>query len=264
MHPDPNRHVGGCATGAFRPNSERPALRSDWNGDGRAVANGKGFYEDDPRHLPPNFYYTQEDILRARAAEDGFEWSILRPDVVIGDVVGNAMNIALVIGVYAALCRATGTPFRFPGSQKVYSGVLAQMTDSRLLARASAWAAEAPAAAGEAFNLVNGDPFRWERLWSRVGGALGLEIAPPVPITLARHMADKAPVWERLVREHGLIDMPYDRLVGWGFGDFVFNTDFDMISDMNKARRSGFTETVDTEEALLAAIGRLQEKKVIP
>ena len=76
------------------------------------------FYEDDARHIPPNFYYAQEDTLRRRADAGEFEWSILRPDVVIGDVVGNPMNIAMVIGVFAALSKATGTPLRFPGSTK--------------------------------------------------------------------------------------------------------------------------------------------------
>ena len=73
------------------------------------------FYEDEnPRHIGPNFYFTQEDALRARAARGGPRWSILRPDVVVGDAAGNAMNVAMVIGAYAALCRAEGAAFRFP------------------------------------------------------------------------------------------------------------------------------------------------------
>ena len=44
------------------------------------------FYENEIRHIPPNFYYTQEDTLRRRAAAGEFDWSILRPDIVIGDV----------------------------------------------------------------------------------------------------------------------------------------------------------------------------------
>jgi nucleoside-diphosphate-sugar epimerase len=221
------------------------------------------FYEDDPRHLPPNFYYAQEDMLRARAVTDGFTWSILRPDVVIGDAVGNPMNIAMVIGAYAALCRAENVPFRYPGGERGYR-VLMQMTDGGLLAKASLWAAEAKEAAGEAFNLVNGDLFRWERLWPRIGRALGIEVGPPVPLTLARHMADKGPLWARLAREHGLVGPDYERLIGWGFGDFIFHTEFDVISDMNKARRHGFHGTADTEATLLDAVARLRARRIIP
>lgn len=85
------------------------------------------FYEDEnPRHIGPNFYFTQEDLLRRRAERGGAAWSILRPDVVVGDAAGNAMNIAMVIGAYAALCRMEGAAFRFPGPTHVYEGVFAR------------------------------------------------------------------------------------------------------------------------------------------
>ena len=54
-------------------------------------------------------------------------------------------------------------------------------------------------------------------------------------------MADKGPLWTHLTEEHGLREMPYDKLVGWGFGDFTFNTEFDMISDMGKSGMPGST-----------------------
>ena len=221
------------------------------------------FYEDDVRHIPPNFYYTQEDTLRRRGAAGEFEWSILRPDVIIGDVAGNAMNMAMVIGVFAALCKATSTPFRFPGSTKVYEGVFAQVTDAHLLGRASLWSATADAARNEAFNYVH-EPFRWERVWRQIGDAFGLEVGRPLKMTLAKQMADKAPLWSRLTEEHGLRAVPYDTLVGWSFGDFIFNTEFDMISDMGKIRRAGFNETIDSGASIVAAIRRLIKKKVLP
>ncbi|MFK4135017.1 SDR family oxidoreductase [Pseudomonas luteola] len=221
------------------------------------------FYEDDPRHLSPNFYYTQEDLLRERAAQGEFEWSILRPDVVVGDIAGNPMNIALVIGAFAALSKQAGVPLRFPGSMKAYREVLAQLTDARWLARASVWAALDPAARNEAFNLV-GEPFRWERLWHKIGEALDMDVADPQPFSLATQMPSKADDWQKLAEQHQLESVPYEKLVGWKFGDFVFNTEFDMISDMGKIRRAGFTEAVSTEDCLIGAIKRLQEKKYIP
>jgi nucleoside-diphosphate-sugar epimerase len=222
------------------------------------------FYEDEnPRHIGPNFYFTQEDELRARAARGGPDFAILRPDVVVGDAAGNAMNIAMVIGAYAALCRAEGAAFRFPGPAHVYDGVLAQVTDARALARASLWAATAEAARGEAFNYVH-EPFRWRRVWEKLAAALDLPPGPPVPLRLGQHMADKAPAWARLVAEQGLVDTPYARAVGWSFGDFVFHSDFDLVSDMGKIRRAGFTESVDSVAALIGAIRSLQEARVLP
>lgn len=222
------------------------------------------FYEDDdPPHLGPNFYQTQAAELARRFANDPGRYAIVRPDVVIGDAAGNPMNIATVIGAYAALCRATGAAFRFPGTETVYRDVFAQMTDAHALGRASLWAAEAAVAGGHAFNYVH-EPFRWERVWRRTADALGLAVAPPIPFTLADHMRHHGPVWDRLRREQGLAPSDYGRAVGWGFGDFVFKSAFDVVSDMGKIRRAGFTETVETEQALIDAIRRQQEAGILP
>ncbi|WP_312487221.1 SDR family oxidoreductase [Massilia timonae] len=221
------------------------------------------FYEDDPRHMTPNFYYAQEDLLRERAAAGEVEWSILRPDVVVGDIAGNPMNIAMVMGMFAALSKDAGAPLRFPGTDKVYSGVLAQTTDADWMARASVWAALDPAARGEAFNLVN-EPFRWERVWHQVAAAFDMEVGPPQPFSLARQMPLKAPAWERIVQRHGLQSMPYEKQVGWWFGDFVFNTEFDMVSDMGKIRRAGFTEAVEPGATIVSAIERLRAARWLP
>ena len=221
------------------------------------------FREDAPRHLPPNFYYTQEDALRRRADGGGPEWTLLRPDVVVGDVVGNPMNIATVIGAYAAISRATGTPFRFPGTAHTYEGVFAQVTDARLLGRASLFAASADTARNRAFNYVH-SPFRWRDVWTAVGGGLGLDIGPPAPMKLATHMAWQAPVWNAIVREHGLLPTPWSELVAWPFGDFVFGTEFDLVSDTDAIREAGFTETIDSARAILEAIRSLQGRRILP
>lgn len=220
------------------------------------------FYEDAARHLPANFYFAQEDLLRERAEKGEFDWSILRPDPVIGDIAGNFMNIAMVIGAYAALCKQAKVPFRFPGSVTTYSTVLAQFTDARWLARASLWAATAPSAHNEAFNLV-GEPFRWSRVWHQVAEALELTVGEPLPISLSHHMPDKASDWQRLALENDLRPVPYDQLVNWGFGDFVFSIQQDMLSDMGKIRRAGFTEPM-THTSLIDTIASLRKQRYLP
>lgn len=220
------------------------------------------FYEDDnPRPIGPNFYFTQEDELRRRAASGGPSFAILRPDVVVGDAGGNAMNIATVIGAYAALTRADGAAFRFPGSADTYDRVLAQFTDAHALARASLWAATAGAAAGQAFNYVH-PPFRWRRVWERVAGHFQLDIGTPIPFSLAGHMPLLEPVWDRLAS--GLVQPDYGRAVGWGFGDFVFGSAFDVVSDMTKIRLAGFSHDVDPVAALIAAIERQIAGRILP
>jgi len=101
-----------------------------------------------------NFYFAQEDLLRERARRGDLEWTILRPNAVIGDVAGNPMNIAMFLGAFAALSKQAGTPLRFPGSYKTYRGVLSQMTDARWMARASVWAALESDTKNEVFNIT--------------------------------------------------------------------------------------------------------------
>lgn len=219
--------------------------------------------ESDPPHMPPNIYLAQQEQLKARAAKQAWDYVALRPDVVVGDIYGNPMNIALVVGVFAELSRELGVPLRFPGKDKAY-GQLVQFTDAGLLARASVWAASDKTASGEAFNVTNGDVFRWERMWEDVARHLGLEVAPPVPLTLARHMADKGPLWAEIARRHGLVQPDLAKLVGWPFGDFIFHTETDVISDVNKIYQFGFTERMSSTTSLIAAIDSLKRQKVLP
>ncbi len=217
--------------------------------------------ESDPYHLPPNIYLGQQRILEDRAGR--WDFVVLRPDVVIGDVWGNPMNIALVVGAFAEISRACRVPMRYPGIEAGYNALM-QMTDSGLLARASLWAVSEPKAGGHAFNVTNGDVFRWERVWPEIAEALDLACAYPIPLTLGRHMADKGPLWAELAEAEGLVQPDLAKLVGWDFGHFIFNTAHDVISDVNKIRAFGFTETLDTSRALLGAIDRLKVARVLP
>jgi nucleoside-diphosphate-sugar epimerase len=219
--------------------------------------------ESDPPHMPPNLYMAQEAALRERAARSRWDYVALRPDVVVGDIWGNPMNIALVIGAFAEISRALGVPLRFPGTDKAF-GQLVQVTDARLLARASFWAATSDQAGGEAFNVTNGDVFRWERMWNDVARHLGMETASPVPLTLASHMVDKEPLWRTLAERHGLAEPDLGRLVGWGFGDFIFHTETDVISDVNKIHEYGFTERLNSTTSLLNAIDSLKRQRILP
>jgi nucleoside-diphosphate-sugar epimerase len=219
--------------------------------------------ESDPPHMPPNIYLSQRAQLRVRADQGAWDNVALRPDVVVGNIFGNPMNIALVIGVFAELSRELGIPMRFPGTDKAYQQ-LVQLTDAGLLARASVWAATAGKASGEVFNVTNGDVFRWERMWEDIARHLGLEVGPPVPLTLARHMSDKGPVWKEIARRKNLVQADLAKLVGWPFGDFIFHTESDVISDVNKIYEFGFTERMDSTKSLIGAIDSLKRQKVLP
>ena len=102
--------------------------------------------EDDPRLMPPNFYYDQEDLLRSRQKSAKWHFTALRPEAVMGFAVGNPMNLLMVIAVYATISKHLGLPLRFPGTEAAYRA-LYQVTSADILARATDWAGSTPAAA---------------------------------------------------------------------------------------------------------------------
>jgi hypothetical protein len=72
--------------------------------------------------------------------------------------------------------------------------------------------------------------------------------ACPVPMSLRVYMADKGPLWARMIEKYKLKPIPYDYLVSWGFGDFIFHSAFDNIASTIKARQHGFHARIDTED----------------
>ena len=119
--------------------------------------------ENDPRHMPPNFYYTQQDYLMELSRGRSWGWSCARPHIVTG-YARTDLNLTKPIAVYASISKELGIPLRFPGSVKAYQA-LHCASDVELLARAMEWMSTNPDCNGEAFNVVNGDYFRWENMW---------------------------------------------------------------------------------------------------
>ncbi|MEV8237241.1 SDR family oxidoreductase [Rhodococcus sp. NPDC077669] len=219
--------------------------------------------ETDPPHMPPEFNIDQQQFLESRQVGKRWSWSAIRPSVVCGVALGNPMNLATVIAVYATMCKKLGVPMRFPGKPGAF-GSLLEMTDASLLAEATVWAATTPACANQAFNITNGDMFRWNDMWPRIANIFGLDTATPLPMSLADVMADKEPLWNSIVAEHELKPTPYRDVSSWAFGDFVFSWDYDVISDGSKARRMGFHRFVDTEAMFAGIVTDLRRQRIIP
>lgn len=234
-------------------------------------AYGKGtlpqtpFREEQGRLDVENFYYAQEDELFSAAARDGFTWSVHRPHTVIGLAVGNAMNMGTTLAVHATLCRDTGRPFAFPGSAAQWSG-LTDMTDADQLARHLLWATETRAAHDEAFNVVNGDVFRWQWMWQRIAGWFGVEAAPfdGIGRPLAQQMADDAPLWREIATRAALKEPDLNRLASPWHTDADLGRPIEVVTDMSKSRRLGFTGYQPTDDAFYALFERLRAERLIP
>lgn len=234
-------------------------------------AYGKGalpqtpFREEQGRLDVENFYYAQEDELFAAAARDGFNWSVHRPHTITGVAVGNAMNMATTLAVYASICRFTGRPFRFPGSEVQWNS-LTDMTDARQLARHLHWASTTPAAANEAFNVVNGDVFRWSWMWRRIAEWFGIEAAPFAgePAPLEQQMATDAGVWQEMAERFGLAEKDISQLISPWHTDADLGRPIEVVTDMSKSRRLGFLDYQASDQAFFDVFASLRGRKLIP
>jgi nucleoside-diphosphate-sugar epimerase len=223
------------------------------------------FREDTPRLPGENFYYTQEDILFAAAERGGFSWSVHRPHSIVGYALGNAMNMGVTLAVYATICRQLYQPFVFPGSHLQWNA-LTDVTDARLLARHLEWAATSPQARNQAFNVVNGDVFRWRWLWPQIASNFGIEPAgPPDPIQpLARKFADAGALWQSIADKHGLAEPDINKLASWWHTDSDLGRQLECVNDMTKSRLLGFTLYQETRASFFDLFDRLRREKIIP
>jgi len=237
---------GGKAYGAHLGKYKTPAL------------------ETDSRHFPPNFYYSQQDFLIRQSEGKNWSWTAVRPDIMVGLAVGNPMNMANLIAVYATLCRELNVPFRFPGTDKAYQ-VLVNITDAVILSKGMEFAALHEKCYNEIYNITNGDIFRWEQIWPKLAAYFGVAIDSPITFPLADYMADKEEVWAAIVLKYGLKSHTIKELANWPFGDFIFNVEADAFFDVNKFRRAGFNEmNADSFESFKNTFDELKAQHIIP
>ncbi|WP_371030914.1 SDR family oxidoreductase [Pseudoclavibacter sp. JSM 162008] len=226
------------------------------------------FREESERLDTPNFHYAQEDELFAAAARQQFTWSVHRSHTVIGHAVGNAMNMGLTIAVQAALTKHLGVPFVFPGSEAQWNG-LTDMTDAGVLAEQMVWASTEPAGQNEAFNIVNGDIFRWRWMWPRLAELLGVPaeqvvgfegVARPLEV----QMAQLEQHWPAVVADHDLVESDISRLASWWHTDADLGREMEVVTDMGKSRDAGFLSFRRTDQAFADLFEHYRADRLIP
>ena len=215
----------------------------------------------------PNFYWKQEEHLRARAADASWGWTILRPTLIVGGGVGGAMNAIPPIGVFAALLKESGEPLAFPGG----GPRIAAAVDVDLLARAIDWGGGAESARNRTFNVTNGDVYVWENVWPALADALGMATAPPLPRSLHAYCGERAGDWDRIRQKHKLLSpglqdfvgpsLQYcDYLLRYGQAEPGPSTAVSTI----QIQTAGFHEVMDSEDMFRKWIRDLQERRLLP
>ena len=175
------------------------------------------------------------------------------------------MNMGQTLAVQAAVCRETGRPFVFPGSRTQWNA-LTDMTDAGILAEQMHWAATTPAARNLAFNIANGDVFRWRWMWPRLAEALGVE---PVGFE-GRPDPSRSRWWGRSrcgplwLSAKGCGRRTSSRVASWWHTDGDLGRDIECLTDMTRSRAAGFTAYRSTLASFLDLFARLDREGVVP
>lgn len=224
--------------------------------------------ETDPRVAGCDFYYTEEDMLIRRQRGARWAWTVLRPHSVCGYSSGNPVNVAAALAIYGSIQRELGAPFGFPGAAKAFESLF-QVMDSNLLARAAIHVSTHEACRNGAFNINNGDVFRWSKLWPALASAFDLPAALPDNSHPMDFFAKHATTWRDMTRKYQLREFPYDRLPRWALGEYTrpngrLSCEYDLYADIGKLRQTGFSDAVDNQDMFLGIIAELRAERVIP
>lgn len=220
-------------------------------------------------HGQANFYWQQENYLHEKQRGASWSWTILRPQIIFGGAIGAAMNLIPAIGAWAALRKEQGAALPFPGG----ANTILEAVDADLLARAVAWAGDAPSARNQIFNVTNGDVFVWRNVWPAIADALRMKPAAPVPESLANTLgtAEAATAWDTVRARHDLRAPALREFLGRSdqYADFCFAYGLEgpggaAIVSTIKLRRAGFHDVVDTEEMFRRWFKWFQEKRLLP
>lgn len=229
------------------------------------VGHESPYTEDLPRLDAPNFYYTLEDVLfEAVGKKEGLTWSVHRPGTIFGFSPYSLMNLVGTLCVYAAICKKEGVPLKFPGCKEAWQGY-SVISDADLIAEHEIWAAVDPNAKNEAFNVSNGDVFKWKHFWKVLAEQFGVEYAEyeGEKLSFQELMKDKGRVWEEIVAENGLVPTKLEEVGLWWFGDLCFGYECALLS-MNKSKEHGFLGFRNTKNAFISWIEKMKAYKIVP
>jgi nucleoside-diphosphate-sugar epimerase len=224
--------------------------------------------ETDPRIPNCDFYYTEEDMLLARQTGRPWSWTVLRPHSVCGYTAGNPLNVAVVLALYGSIQKERGEVFGFSGTEASFNSLF-QVVDANLLARASIHVSTTASCENKAFNINNGDIFRWSNLWPALADAFDLPCSGPQGYSPTRFFERETTTWQAMVKQHGLKMFPYEQLPRWCLGEYKepngrLSAEHDIIANTTRLRKSGFTEVVDSQDMFLNIFAELRAQNVIP
>ncbi|MEM7171098.1 MAG: NAD-dependent epimerase/dehydratase family protein [Pseudomonadota bacterium] len=218
-----------------------------------------------------NFYWAQEAHLRTAAEKAAgtadWGWTILRPTLIVGGVIGGAMNAIPPLCVFASLLKEQALPLAYPGG----GPRIAAAVDVDLLARAISWAGDTATARNRTFNVTNGDVYVWENIWPLFAEEMGMPLGTPEPRSINDFCGVRGDLWDKIRQDHQLASPDLQSFVGpslqycdyllrYGQPDPGPSTAVSTIA----IQQAGFHDVMDSEDMFRKWIRNLQIRRLIP
>lgn len=157
--------------------------------------------ESGPRILNgPNFYYNQEDYLKAFAQKHQIGWNTTRPSHIAGAVPDAAMNLCYPLAVYATVQKYLNKPLEYPGGLEAWETNVS-ISSAHANEYLAEWAVLTEQTKNETFNSTDDCLFTWSKLWPKLAERFRIPWTGP-------HTSDEAP--------YATITFPTDPPRGYG------------------------------------------------
>ena len=223
--------------------------------------------ESQPRVQHANFYWEQEDFLTELAQQHEFAYTILRPQLIVGPNYGVVMNLPPVIGAYAALRKAEGQPFSYPGN----ADWVWEAADVRLVGDACVWSASSTQAANQTFNITNGEVFSWLDMWPALADCLDVQAGPPEAVDLPSYFEARTELWQEIVHAQNLRSPNLAAFLGESqhYANLCFAVGAPQapaptyVSTI-KIKQAGFHQVMDTEQSFCHWLRELRRARYLP
>ena len=177
------------------------------------------------------------------------------------------MSLLPTIAVYGTLMKELGLEMHFPGTEAAYEAPM-EVCDARVLADAMFHISTHSDAGNAAYNINNGDIFRWSDVWPKLcEEGFGVKAGRPLNVgDLTQAMSVYENVWGEIAKKHGLKEILYKKLATWKFMEFVFQMPSSgWFSNTIKLRRAGYHGmVVDSGESMVAGLQEMRANKIIP
>jgi len=141
------------------------------------------------------------------------------------------------------------------------------VTDADLLGEQLVWAATNPAGENQAFNIANGDTFRWRWLWPQLAKYFGMDYEGPKAEQiqpLAQQMIDAQSAWEGIAKKQGLAVSDVSKLASWWHTDGDLGRTIECFTDMTKSREAGFLNFRSTPKSFFAKVQAYRDANILP